>query len=139
MEPHHGYCSFLVGAPNDTHRAWHGAGSLGATRPGPASASAPLGANAHPARSAADHLADSGVGTGIVAMRTTSSMQPRLSAAIAPMEPAAVPGIGASAQTQSGPLFVGHAAGYGCCQVSTSAQGPRACMRYMRACVCVFV
>jgi hypothetical protein len=33
------------------------------------------------------------------------------------------------------PAVCRHAAGYGCWQVSTSAQGPRACMRCMRACV----
>jgi hypothetical protein len=85
---------------NDTHRVWHGVGSVGASRP--ASASAPSGADADAARSVADHLPDSGVETGTMAMRTTSSMQPPLSTAIVPTEPAAVLGMGASAQTQSG-------------------------------------
>ena len=79
--------------PHASGVAW--IGSLGATRP--ASASAPVGAVADPARPAADHLADSGVGTGT--MRTTSSMQPPT--AIVPTEPAAMVGMGASAQTQS--------------------------------------
>jgi hypothetical protein len=59
-------------------------------------------ADANLARLAAGHLADSGVGTGTTAMRTTSSMQPRLSTAVVPKEPTAVLGMGASAQTQSG-------------------------------------
>ncbi len=50
----------------------------------------------------ADHLANSGVGTGTMAMRTTSSMQPWLPTTIVSTEPAAVVGMGAPAQTQSG-------------------------------------
>ena len=51
----------------------------------------------------ADHLANSGVGTGTMAMRTTSSMQPWLPTTIVSTEPAAVVGMGAPApaQTQS--------------------------------------
>jgi hypothetical protein len=50
----------------------------------------------------ADHLAYSGVGTGTMAMRTTSSMPPWLPTTIVSTEPAAVVGMGAPAQTQSG-------------------------------------